>query len=144
MGKSVVCMPKRLSLHRVVTDDAASNNASRNGIGLPQSHRCRMSAHTPGPWVLKDETLRASNGRQVEVYGAGLALLGLPTKEAKANTHLIVAAPKMAYMLAEIYERLEGFEDIEDGAYGDPSPNWAMRMRQEIAEVYAEATGEQP
>lgn len=69
-----------------------------------------MSAHTPGPWVAYKNA-----GWCVRVPKAGtlLVLGGVseepPEEQAKANAHLIAAAPDMLAALSNIVGMVDGF-----------------------------------
>lgn len=45
-------------------------------------------------------------------------------------------------MLEEVLEFLEDQADVVDGPYGEPRPNRAMNLAQEVRDVIAKATGE--
>lgn len=40
-------------------------------------------------------------------------------------------------LLDEVHDVLLRFEDVEDGSYGEPRPNWAMRLLNDIREAKA-------
>lgn len=51
------------------------------------------------------------------------------------------AQPLLA-MLEEVLEFLEDQEDVVDGPYGEPRPNRAMNLAEEVRAVITKATGE--
>lgn len=43
--------------------------------------------------------------------------------------------------LYSVLDELDGKIDVVDGDYGEPSPNWAMRLTTEIEEALGESKG---
>lgn len=97
--------------------------------GAPQVPAPRQP--TAGPWRIAGKgTIRAGkHGWVARIYWDNQA----------ANARLIVAAPDMAGMLLDLLEYLDGHSDVVDGDYGQPAPNKAMRLVQEIEGVLAKA-----
>lgn len=94
-----------------------------------------MAEHTPGPWVhVKVEDL-------YDVCPAmrpGAIALDISNEP---NARLIAAAPDMLAALYEAREFIDGQIDVVDGSYGEPAPNRAMVLAQEIDAAIAKATG---
>lgn len=68
-----------------------------------------MSKHTPGPWVVRDDT------DIIQFEGSLLATAGIGGKtrwENKANARLIASAPKLLESLQETLPMLELFLQI--------------------------------
>jgi hypothetical protein len=54
---------------------------------------------------------------------------------------LAAAAPAMLAALQEVSDYLDGLVDVVDGDYGQPAPNKAMTLKQEVDEAIALAEG---
>lgn len=64
-------------------------------------------AHTPGPWVRsRHGQLFGANGRQVEVWDAGIAWASR-SPETEANARLIAAAPELLEALQTLVYNIE-------------------------------------
>lgn len=112
---------------------------------------------TPGPWHAdraKDGGLR--DYHQIDVTGRnGLCGANWPLTvadtsnrdrlvgdaEDAANARLIASAPDMYDLLNALDDLLDDYEDVIDGDYGEPRPNRAMSMRQEIVALLARIDG---
>lgn len=84
---------------------------------------------TPGPWEKdKYDCLRSPEGKQVGVWGAGIAWVQRD-EESEANARLIAAAPDM-------YEALKAFmiyHETDDETDVDMMLNYAEAKRQIMA-----------
>lgn len=85
---------------------------------------------TPGPWV-KDrlDQLRAPDGRQVGVWGAGMAWVSRDD-EAEANAKLIAAAPDLYSALERLqrnFALLLSGKPVRDVAETEAEVNAALR-----------------
>lgn len=102
-----------------------------------------MSTHTPGPWkYIGDAEIAGPDGRMV-AYAAVCRMTDEDLRNrgpASANARLIAAAPELLAALQETREYLDGFIDVVDGPNGQPLPNRAMSLCQEIDEAIAKAT----
>lgn len=67
-----------------------------------------MSAHTPGPWKI------GKIGNCVIYSKEGEVIADVYTKNARANTRLIAAAPRMLEALEMIVRGLRGENDLVD------------------------------
>jgi hypothetical protein len=49
--------------------------------------------------------------------------------------------PDLVDLLSDIAEELDRYSDVLDGDYGEPRPNWAMRLRQRIDDAIVSLEG---
>lgn len=96
---------------------------------------------TAGPWRLHETSKGAT-----EIIGRGVTLASITRnanteKCAGANARLMVASPDMLAALHEVEDFLDNQSDVEDGDYGVPRPNRAMRLLIEVRDAISKATG---
>jgi len=102
-----------------------------------------MAEHTPGPW----EMYITPYGITIASGSAGWAVTTIPPSGPRdnptheSNARLIAAAPDLLAALYEAREFIDGQIDVVDGSYGEPAPNRAMVLAQEIDAAIAKATG---
>lgn len=80
-----------------------------------------MSGHTPGPWLIEPDwdptepRVRVYTQCEGEEIGLGVAdAFGDSEEEARANAHLIAAAPDMEAALSDLDAYLQNVLDILD------------------------------
>jgi hypothetical protein len=61
--------------------------------------------------------------------------------QAEANARLIAAAPDLLEALQRCAELLDDYSDVNDGDDGQPRPNRAMSLLQDVEAVIAKAEG---
>jgi len=96
----------------------------------PEQERVRDGAgHTPGPWMSDDSEIYAGSVMIAETspLTGDFGLGGFSANEL-ANARLIAAAPELLEALEDALEFIEGYADVVDGSYGEPSPNRAMTL----------------
>jgi hypothetical protein len=125
----------------------------------PEQERAREGAgYTPGPWVWTDRVLKGpakyagpcdmggfigADGKVVCWFGDDERYYPTegepPSAEDKA---LIASAPELLEALEDALEFIEGYADVVDGSYGEPSPNRAMSLVGVIQSAIRKARGE--
>ena len=98
--------------------------------------------HTPGPWRAETEPngtciVWALRNGDDDKYVIGVVAL----RGGEADARLIAAAPDLLAALYEAREFIDGQIDVVDGNYGEPAPNRAMVLAQEIDAAIAKAEG---
>ena len=110
------------------------------------------AAPTPGPWMWNwrpgDESAPASifaMPRKGHAYAIAMCPRYQTKERWAADAALIVRAVKSHdELLAALHaarEYIDGQIDVVDGSYGEPAPNRAMVLAQEIDAAIAKATG---
>lgn len=106
---------------------------------------------TPGPWRLDDRAGHAGHAHLIRgLYhyidaGCGYCLEGhapgftISALLSQADARLIAAAPDLVSALQEALEFVDGQVDVVDGDYGEPRPNRAMSLAQEIRQALGKA-----
>ena len=118
------------------------------------------TTHTPGPWEFHADNIGTHYGTQpywgIVVRGCGESIVKVPCgflyraageDECEANARLVAAAPcqhkaliAVDSLLHEIAEYLRDHHDVSDGDYGEPRPNRAMQLSNELDEVAAKVS----
>lgn len=102
-------------------------------------------AHTPGPWTLcYDGQIDGPKGYCVCRFEWSSFKEFNDSPMDKANARLITAAPDLLEALHEVEEFLDNQSDVEDGDYGIPRPNRAMRLLIEVRDAITKARGITP
>lgn len=121
-----------------------------------------MSEHTPGPWEVgyaggitgPTATWGDSQARQSYLhpiskrggachgdYASVVALAQEKDPNWAANARLIASAPELLETLHRCAELLDDYSDVLDGDDGQPRPNRAMSLLQDVERVIEKAKG---
>lgn len=103
---------------------------------------------SPGPWKVSPLDGRTigpvrvlqANGTNVPQMQA-VAVVKDRLLETSANGRLIAAAPEMFEVLQRCAELLDDYQDVNDGDDGQPRPNRAMSLLQDVEAVIAKVEG---
>lgn len=94
--------------------------------------------HTPGPWYVNAHDICKGSMAVAAVYGTSSHAFAA---EAKANAHLIAAAPELLAAAVKALELIDGYIDVTDGPDGKPAANGAMQAARVLQTAIAKAEG---
>jgi hypothetical protein len=99
-----------------------------------------MSDHTPGPWRVRGLSIIGAQSKAFPHEDPDMNCYFVCSKVRDPDdARLIAAAPDLSGMLLDVLTYLDDQADVVDGDYGQPAPNKAMRLVQEIEEVLTKA-----
>lgn len=114
-----------------------------------------MSAHTKGPWIVRERELYENDGHEgffkiegfvgnsdVQEYRVANVIDANDDPQNVANARLIAAAPALLEALIEAEEYFDDRADVVDGPYGEPQANKEMRVLETIRTALRAAGGE--